>query len=66
MLLENLRRVFKKPDKEQELKRKQELESVELEKGDLPAMVLSAYLVFIPIALLVLGVIALVAFLFVN
>ncbi len=66
MLLENLRRVFKRPDRERELKNKRQIDGQQLEKSDLPAMVLSAYLVFIPLALLVLGVIALVAFLFIN
>lgn len=65
MLLENLRRVFKKPDKEKEEEKKREINGVELEKGDVPAMVLSAYLVFIPIALIVLGLFALIAFLWV-
>ena len=35
-----------------------------VEKGDVPAMIISAFLVFIPAALLVLGVLALVSWLF--
>lgn len=66
MLFENIKRVFKKPDEEKEAKRKEEINEFGLEKGDLPAMILSAYLVIIPVALLVLGLIALVAFLFIN
>ena len=66
MLFDNLKRVFKKPDKEQETERKKEIDSMGLEKNDVPAMILSAYLVFIPAAIIILGVIALVAFLFVK
>ena len=35
-----------------------------VEKGDVAAMLISAFLVFIPVALLALGVLALVAWLF--
>ena len=46
------RRIFKKPDKEAEKRLREELEREGgVEKKDIPAMILSAYLVFIPIAL---------------
>ena len=35
MLLENFKRIFKKPDEEKEALKKQELESIPLEKGDI-------------------------------
>ena len=66
MLLENLKRVFKKPDKEREEEKIREINEIPLEKKDVPAMIISAYLVFIPIVLLMLGIIALVAFLYVS
>ena len=66
MLLENLKRVFKKPDKEREEEKIREINESPLEKKDVPAMIISAYLVFIPIVLLMLGIIALVAFLYVS
>ncbi|MBQ8895405.1 MAG: hypothetical protein IKM32_05190 [Clostridia bacterium] len=51
------------PEKEKELRNQIEAEGG-LEKGDGLAMVLSALLVFLPAALLALGVIVLIAFLF--
>ncbi|MBE6683963.1 MAG: hypothetical protein E7595_07470 [Ruminococcaceae bacterium] len=51
------------PEKEKELQRQIEAEGG-LEKGDGLAMVLSALLVLLPAALLALGVIVLIAFLF--
>lgn len=46
------RKIIKKPDPEKEEKLRQEIhENGGLEKKDLPAMILSAYLVIIPIAL---------------
>ncbi len=51
------------PEKEKELQRQIEAEGG-LEKGDGLAMVLSALLVLLPAALLTLGVIVLIAFLF--
>lgn len=66
MLFDNLRRTFKKPDEKKQEEQKTQIDKEDLEKNDLPAMILSAYMVFIPAALLVLGVIALVAFLFIN
>ncbi len=51
------------PEKEKELRNQIEAEGG-LEKGDGLAMVISALLVFLPAALLVLGVIVFIAFLF--
>lgn len=65
MLIENLKRIFKKPDKEKEERRRQEINEFGLEKKDLPAMILSAYLVILPIAagiLILFGVILLLMF----
>ena len=60
-------RKRKKFDPEQERKLRDEIEqNGGLDKKDLPAMILSAYLVFLPIALGVLLVIALIAFLFLG
>lgn len=41
-------------------------ERPELEKGDLPAMIIAAFLTFIPAAILVLGGIVLLGYLFLN
>lgn len=35
----------------------EELERPELEKGDMPAMIIAAFITFIPVAILVLGII---------
>ena len=53
------------PEKERELREEIERNGG-LDKKDLPAMILSAYLVFLPIALGVLLIIALLAFLFLG
>ena len=66
MSLRNLGRAFKKPDKEKERQLKQEIDEFGLEKKDLPAMILSAYIIIIPVVLLVLGIFALAAWLFVR
>lgn len=66
MSLKNFSRAFKKPDKEKQQRLKQEIDEEGLEKKDLPAMILSAYAVIIPIVLAVLGLFALVAWLFVS
>ena len=66
MLLQNIKRVFKKPDKEKEQELNKNIHEYGLEKKDLPAMILSAYIVFIPIALIVLGLFALIAWIFVR
>ena len=52
------------PEKEQQLRNAIE-ENGGLEKGDGFAMVLSALLVFVPVALAILGIFALVAWLFI-
>ena len=66
MLFNNLRRIFSKPDKKKEDERKREIDKLGLEKNDIPAMILSAYAMLLPMAFLVLGTIAIVAYLFVN
>ena len=35
----------------------EEMERPELEKGDIPAMIIAAFITFIPVAILVLGII---------
>ena len=66
MLLENIKRIFKKPDEEKEELKKQELQTMPLEKGDMAAMLISAFMVFIPVVLLVLGVFVLLASWFIG
>ena len=66
MLLENFKRIFKKPDEEKEALKKQELDSIPLEKGDMAAMIISAFMVFLPVVAAVLGIFALLAFWFVG
>ena len=55
MLFKNLKRGFKKPNKEAERQLRNEIEAAGgLEKKDLPAMIIAAFLViFLPILLLV-------------
>ncbi len=53
------------PEKEQNL-RDEIKENGGLDKKDLPAMIFSAYLVFLPIAIGILLLIALIAFLFLG
>lgn len=61
------RKIFKKPDKEKEKKLKEEINSLGgLENKDIPAMIFSAYIVFIPIALGMLLLIYLLARLFLR
>jgi len=61
------RKIFKKPDKEKEKKLKEEIDaSGGLENKDIPAMIFSAYIVFIPIALGLLLLIYLLARLFLR
>ena len=61
------RKIFKKTDKEKEKKLKEEIEaSGGLEKPDIPAMIFSAYIVFIPIALGLLLLIYIIARLFLR
>ncbi len=52
------------PEKERELRNEIEANGG-LEKGDMPAMLISAFLVFVPAALLVLGVIVLIGYFFI-
>ena len=66
MSLQNFRKAFKRPDRKKEKELNQSINEFGLEKKDLPAMVISAYIVIIPAALLALGLLALVAYLFVR
>jgi hypothetical protein len=52
------------PEKERELRNEIEANGG-LEKGDMPAMLISAFLVFVPAALLVLGAIVLIGYFFI-
>ena len=55
MLIKNFKRIFKKPDKDVEETLREELENEGgLEKKDLSAMLISAYLIIIPVAIVVL------------
>ena len=60
------RKVFRKPNKEAEEKLRRDIEEHGVEKKDIGAMIFSAYLVFIPVILLLLGIFCLVAYLFVR
>lgn len=65
MLFDKLKQIFKKkrtPEEQEAFDR--ELEENPLEKKDMPAMILSAYLVIIPVVIGVLALFALVAYLF--
>ena len=42
---------------EEERRKEAEMERPELEKGDIPAMIIAAFITFIPVAILVLGII---------
>ncbi|MBP3370827.1 MAG: hypothetical protein J6L85_08750 [Clostridia bacterium] len=65
MLIKNFKRIFKKPDRENEEKLREEIEDEGgLEKKDLPALILSAYMLIIPIALVALLLFYLAAKLF--
>ena len=66
MIIQNFKRIFKKPDPEREAEFNREVNEYGLEKKDMPALIFSAYLVIIPIAAAVLLVFALVAFLLVG
>ena len=60
------KKILKKPDRQKEADLREQIEQAGgLEKGDLPAMILSALLVFVPIALIALLVIVLVGWLLV-
>ena len=61
------RKKLKKFDPEKEKELRDEIEANGgLEKQDLPAMIISALLVFMPVAILILGLFALMAFLFIR
>lgn len=63
----SFRKIFKKPNKETEEKLREEIEnSGGLDKKDIPAMIFSAYLVILPIALGMLLLIYLAARLFLR
>jgi hypothetical protein len=64
MLIEKFRKL-KKYDPEVEQKLREDIEAAGgLEKNDIKAMILSAFLVIMPIALVILGLFGLMAFLF--
>ena len=67
MIFKNFKRIFGKVDKSKEEEIRNEIDEYGgIEKKDLPAMIISAYIVIIPIAVLALSVIALLAWLFVR
>ncbi len=67
MILKNFKRIFGKVDKSKEEELRNEIDEYGgIEKKDLPAMIISAYVVVIPIAVLALLAMALVAWLFVR
>ena len=62
-----LMKKLKKPDPKAEQRLRNEIEEYGgLEKTDLPAMIISAMLTFIPVAALVLGMFCLIAWLFLS
>lgn len=64
MLWDKIKKL-NKPDPEAEQKLRDEIEEMGgLEKKDLPAMLIAAFLVILPIAIVVLGLICLLAWLF--
>ena len=66
-MFNKFRRVIPKPDKNAEKNLNEEIEkNGGLEKKDLPAMIISAYLVFLPIVIGLFLLIALVAWLFLG
>lgn len=67
MLLGKKLKLIKKPDKEKEKELRDQIEAEGgLEKNDMPAMIISAFLVFIPVAAAALGLIVLLAWLFLR
>ena len=67
MLFGKKLKVIKKPDKEKEKELREQIEAEGgLEKKDMPAMIISAFLVFIPVAAVFLGLIVLFAWLFLR
>ena len=66
-MFDKIKKIIKKPNKEKEEKLRSEIEEYGgVEKKDVFAMIASAYMVFIPIALGLLLLIALVAWLFLG
>lgn len=64
MLFDKLKKL-KKPDPEKEQALRNEIEEMGgLEKKDMPAMLLSAFLVILPVVAVILGLFCLFAFLF--
>ena len=67
MFFDKLAKIIKKPDPKKEEELRADIERAGgVGKKDGFAMIFSAYLVFIPIALFVLGIIALIAWLFLR
>jgi len=65
-MFDKFKKIFKfDPDREEKLRNEIE-ENGGIEKKDMPAMILSAYLTIIPIVLGILLLFALVAYLYVN
>ena len=63
MLFDKFRKL-KKPDPEAEQKLRDEIEEMGgLDKKDIPAMLISAMLVFLPVAIIMLGLVCLAAWL---
>ena len=64
MLFDKLKKL-KKPDPEKEQQLRNEIEEMGgLDKKDVPAMLLSAFLVILPVVAVILGLFCLFAFLF--
>ncbi len=60
-------KFFKKPDVEKQQKFREELEeSGCVEKKDIPAMIMSAYLIFIPVVVIILLLFCFVAWMFLG
>lgn len=57
-------RYFKERHGEKEEEKEQDLTEMPLEKGDLFAMLLSAFIVIIPVALIVLAVLGVIGYFF--
>lgn len=67
MLFGKKLKLIKKPDKEKEKNLREQIDAEGgLEKNDMPAMVISAFLVFLPVAAVALGLIVLLAWLFLR
>ena len=67
MLFGKKLKLIKKPDKEKEKNLREQIDAEGgLEKNDMPAMIISAFLVFLPVAAVALGLIVLLAWLFLR